>query len=89
MYLLPFFTQHIKHECFLFLSVSDWLLKVILVEETQKLITFLNLKLLLLKYLNYVLTVGDGLFGCQYGFEHICLRFWMCLYYGKSCVTEA
>lgn len=75
MYLLPFFTQHIEHKCFLFLSVSDRLSKVILLKETQKLITLLNLKLLLLKYLNYTLTVGGGLFVCPFGFEHIRLRF--------------
>lgn len=36
MYLLLHFTQHIEHECFLILSVSDWLLKAFFVIRNPK-----------------------------------------------------
>lgn len=43
MYLSLLFAQQVEHECFRFVSVSDWLLKAFLLKETPKLIRFLNL----------------------------------------------
>lgn len=90
MYLLLYFTQHtLVWWCFFFLNGSDYSWKLFLLKKRKSLLDCLIfIKLLLLKYVNYSLTVGGSLFVLWFSFEHICFKsFRMC--YGRYHIIEA